>query len=460
MSNKNSEKIVLDPVIYLDRYVTISGENRFGFNGAVLYGINAVIGSGIFLLPRHMFENLGPASIIAILIDVVLVLLLSLCFAEVSGYIDKNGGVFQYSEKAFGEFVGFNLGLLSWIVSIMVWAAMAAGFAKLMIMTWPGLEGLEKPLGIGLVIILSAVNSLDIRLPKMFVLSIAVAKLIPIVLFSLVTLFFIREGIGLGHFSPFLQLSEGMSLSEAVASTSITMFYVFIGFEVLPAVANEMEGPTTNVPKAIMASTGLVSIMYMLIMVGTIAMLGVGVKVTDAPVQDALAMMIGPRGRWIISLGALVSIIGLNIGDSIMIPRLGVAISDQGLLPKAFGVKNKRGAPIVAIIISAVFTILLLGSGTFEELANLSVVFRFLQYIPAALSVIVLRKKYPEKISKYRLPLGPLIPGVCIVVSIWLLIMGANKKSLVYLAVGVILTSLMYLVMNKDILGSKRGKCE
>ncbi|MDG3375005.1 amino acid permease, partial [Vibrio parahaemolyticus] len=68
---------------------------KFSLSGATLYGINAVIGSGIFLLPRTIYQDLGPASLVAILVVVLLVLMLAVCFAEVAGYFSKNGGAFQ-----------------------------------------------------------------------------------------------------------------------------------------------------------------------------------------------------------------------------------------------------------------------------------------------------------------------------------------------------------------------------
>ena len=44
----------------------------------------------------------------------ILVMLLSACLAETAGYFDKNGGAMQYSKAAFGDFVGFNVGILGW----------------------------------------------------------------------------------------------------------------------------------------------------------------------------------------------------------------------------------------------------------------------------------------------------------------------------------------------------------
>ena len=422
---------------------------KFSFGGATLYGINAVIGSGIFLLPRTIYQDLGPASLVAMVLDAVLVLMLAVCFAEVAGYFNKNGGAFQYSKTAFGDFIGFNVGVLGWFVTIIAWAAMAAGFAKLLIQTFPALEGQNTLISICLVIFLSVINSMGIKTSKIFTIVITIAKFIPILAFTLIAVFFIKNGINQGNFTPFLQLNPDMTLSKAMASTSLTVFYAFIGFEALPVVAGEMRNAKKNVPKAIIGSISIVSLLYFMIIAGTIAMLGTGILQSNAPVQDAFVEMIGPAGKWIISIGALISIAGLNMGDSLMIPRYGASIADEGLLPKVIAKKNNKNAPIVAIIFSGLLTIAFLLSGSFEQLAELSVVFRFFQYIPTALAVIWLRKKDMENVPAFRLPFGPVIPIISIVVSIWM-VAAANPINLIAGVIGVIVASILYLLLNNN----------
>ncbi|MGX7209334.1 APC family permease [Enterococcus innesii] len=421
---------------------------KFSLSGATLYGINAVIGSGIFLLPRTIYQDLGPASLLAMLVVVVLVLMLAICFAEVAGYFNKNGGAFQYAKTAFGDFVGFNVGILGWFVTIIAWAAMAAGFAKLMIQTFPALAGQNTLISIALVLFLSGINTLGIKTSKIFTITITIAKLIPIIAFTSVAIFFIKHGIDTGNFTPFLQLNPDMTLSQAMASTSLTVFYAFIGFEALPVVAGEMRNAKKNVPKAIIGSISIISLLYFIIIAGTISMLGMGILQSDAPVQDAFAEMIGPAGRWIISIGALISIAGLNVGESLMVPRYGASISDEGLLPKFISNRNSKNAPTMAILVSGGLAVFFLLTGSFEQLAELSVVFRFFQYIPTALAVIWMRKKNPDTVPSFQLPFGPVIPIVSIIVSIWM-VAAANLINLIAGVIGIGIASLLYLVFIK-----------
>ena len=290
---------------------------------------------------------------------------------------------------------------------------------------------------------------MGIKTSKIFTIVITIAKLIPIIAFTLIAIFFIKSGINGGNFTPFLQLNPDLTLSKAMASTSLTVFYAFIGFEALPVVAGEMRNAKKNVPKAIIGSISIVSLLYFMIIAGTIAMLGTGILQSNAPVQDAFVKMIGPAGKWIISIGALISIAGLNMGDSLMIPRYGASIADEGLLPKVIAKKNKKNAPIIAIIFSGLLTIAFLLSGSFEQLAELSVVFRFFQYIPTALAVIWLRKKDMENVPAFKLPFGPVIPIISIIVSIWM-VAAANPINLVAGVIGVIVASILYVILNKN----------
>lgn len=210
---------------------------KFSFSGATLYGINAVIGSGIFLLPQKIYAGLGPASLAVMFGVAILVMLLSACLAETAGYFDKNGGAMQYSKAAFGDFVGFNVGILGWAVTVIAWAAMLAGFAKIFIITFPAFEGYNLPISIVMLVLLSIMNIAGLKTSKMFTLTATVAKLIPIVLFSLFAIFFISGGASKGNFTPFLQLESGSNLFSAISSTAVYIFYGFIGFETMSIVA-------------------------------------------------------------------------------------------------------------------------------------------------------------------------------------------------------------------------------
>ncbi len=138
------------------------------------------------------------------------------------------------------------------------------------------------------------------------------------------------------------------------------------------------------------------------------------------PIADASSVFLGNYGKVFISVATLISIFGINIGSSIVTPKCGSSLAEEGSLPAFIGKTNKYDAPYVAIIISLICCIPLVLTGSFEQLAVMSVIARFAQYIPTCLSVIVLRKRTDVKAS-FKIPFGPVIPIVAILGSLWLL---------------------------------------
>ena len=104
-------------------------KGKMGFWTIVLFGINSIIGSGIFLLPNNAMSIIGPASLGVLLFDMLLVLAMTFCFAEASGLFKDNGGPYIYAKEAFGNFIGYEVGFLTWITRIIAFSTMGVGFA-------------------------------------------------------------------------------------------------------------------------------------------------------------------------------------------------------------------------------------------------------------------------------------------------------------------------------------------
>jgi amino acid transporter len=87
--------------------MTTQPRSRLGLWSIVLLGVNGIIGSGIFLLPGKAMQLMGPGSIFVYLFMAVLIMALTLCFAECAGRFERNGAAYVYAREAFGKFVGF-----------------------------------------------------------------------------------------------------------------------------------------------------------------------------------------------------------------------------------------------------------------------------------------------------------------------------------------------------------------
>ncbi len=418
---------------------------KFGFWSIVLLGINAIIGSGIFLLPNKAMSIIGPASMWVILFDMLLVVSIALCFAEVGGMFKKNGGPYIYAKEAFGDFIGFEVGFMKWAISIIAWAAMAVAFTTALGNVFPQTQDTTIKNAIILIILigLGALNILGVNISKIMNNIITLGKLIPLVMFVAVGVFFIKGS----NFTP--MFPTGTYEAGTFGSAALLIFYAFTGFESIAVAAEDMENPQKNIPKAIITVLAIVSVFYLLIQAVSIGVLGTDLANTSTPVADAAKIFLGPVGGAIVTAGTLVSIGGINIAASFITPRSGVALAEDGLIPKVIARKGRFGTPTLAIAITVGLAIPLALSGSFAKLAAISVVSRFAQYVPTCLAVIVLRKKRPDLQSTFRVPFGPVIPIIAVVVSGWLLTQTTMEKIIWGLG-GLIVGIPIYLIMKKS----------
>lgn len=422
----------------------MGNNKKIGFWSIVLLGINSIIGSGIFLLPNQAMELIGPASLLVILFDMLLVVSIALCFAEVGGMFNKNGGPYVYAKEAFGDFVGFEVGFMKWAIGIIAWATMAVGFVTALSAIWPAAgEGMTKNIIIVAILGgLGVINILGVNISKVLNNIITVGKLLPLIIFIAIGIFFIKGS----NFTPVFP--NGTYVSGSFGATALLIFYAFTGFESIAVAAEDMDNPEKNIPKAIITVMIIVSVVYLLIQTVSIGILGQGLAVTKTPVADASSIFLGSWGGILVSAGTLVSIGGINIASSFITPRTAVALAEDGLLPKCLSKYNKKGTPYIAIIATVALTIPVALSGSFTKLAAISVVSRFAQYVPTCLAVLVLRKKRPDLKSSFKIPLGPVVPILAICVSIWLLFQSSTEKILWGLG-GLIIGIPIYLLMIK-----------
>jgi amino acid transporter len=99
--------------------------------------INDVVGSGVYLLPAAAAALLGPTSVWAVILAGLAVGLLVLCFAEASSYFDQPGAGYLYTREAFGPFVGFEVGRMTWLARIASVASLSNGLALSTAYLWP-----------------------------------------------------------------------------------------------------------------------------------------------------------------------------------------------------------------------------------------------------------------------------------------------------------------------------------
>ena len=398
--------------------------------------INDVIGSGVYLLPAAAAALLGNASILAVVLAGVAVALLVLCFAEAASYFDEPGAGYIYTREAFGSFVGFEVGWMTWLARVASIASLANGFAQATAFLWPpAATGVPRvALIVGLIALLTWINVVGVKQGARTAVVLTIAKTAPLVVFILIGIFFVDWST----LTP-MELPRPDVLGEA----SLLLLFAYAGFENTPAAAGEYRNPQRDVPFALLTMILIVTLVYtgtQLVALGTLP----NVAQSQSPVAEAAGRFLGPAGALLMTLGAMISI-GGNVGNTILAgPRYLFALATDGYGPRALAaIHPKYRTPAASIITLSVVSLALALSGSFVQLALLSIIARLTTYIGTAAAVPILRRKFGNRPNVVRLPGGMTIPVLALLLSLAFLA-SAEWKNLVAGLIALVIGAILY----------------
>jgi APA family basic amino acid/polyamine antiporter len=395
--------------------------------GMVALMLNAVIGAGIFGLPSRVHALAGPWALAAYLVCALLMACIVLCFAEVASRFTLTGGPYLYTRQAFGDLAGFLIGWLVWITRLAAIAAIANVMASYLSFFWaPAAGGWGRAAALTVaILVLTIVNLVGVRDAVRTVAALTVGKLVPLLLFVVVGMFFLDPG----HFAHARPPAPG-PFSKAV----LQLVFAFGGFEAAVVTAGESRDPRRDMPIAVLIAIGAATALYLLIQVVCVGTLP-ELAASPRPLADAAARFAGAAGGAAITSGALLSTLGTMGASLLVAPRVLYAMAEQGQIPAWFGRTHARyRTPHLAILITTSIALALALSGTFAYLATLSVVGRLLTYASTAGAMLLFRKhdakRDPERAgpAQFQVPAGAAVATVALLACLWLLSTSALRE--------------------------------
>nr|WP_202404825.1 APC family permease [Xanthomonas sp. LMG 8992] len=407
--------------------------------------INDVIGSGIYLLPAATAALLGPLSLWAVLLAGVAVALLVLCYAQAASYFDEPGGSYLYAREAFGRFAGFEIGWMIWLTRISSAAALSNGLADAVVRFWPAASGGGARLGIvvGSLGLLTAINVIGVKSAARTGVALVIGKLVPLLLFVAIGVFYVDWSWAFSGKTP--DPRDVGNLGEA----ALLLLFAYAGFENIPAAAGEYRNPRRDVPFALITMIVTVTLIYAAVQVvaqGTLP----NVAQSATPLADAASGFGGEALALILTVGATISILGTTSNTVMLGPRFLFALAKDGYGPAFLARVHPRfRTPAAAILLQGVLSLALALSGSFVQLALLSMVTRLFAYIGTAAAVLVLARRYRDRPGALRLPGGPLIPLAALLLALALLL-SASWQNLAAAGVALLVGALFYRFPRKD----------
>ncbi|HVR42605.1 MAG TPA: APC family permease [Thermoanaerobaculia bacterium] len=410
-----------------------------GLWGLVAMCINAVVGSGVYLLPSETYRLLGPFSLWAPLLFAIPVFILALCFAEAASHFTEPGGAYLYTRAAFGDFIGFETGWMNTLARVTSLAALANGFVVSLARLVPEAgEGLVRAsLIAGSLLLFGIIHALGIRYGAGTIYVFTWGKMIPLVVFILVAIVAFRHNPIPGSF----QLPAGeINWAEA----ALFLLFAYAGFENLGIPAGEYKNPRRDLPFALLIGILAIAATYALAQLAAMAALP-ELSDTRTPIADAAAAIMGPAGALLITIGAIISILGTNLGTTLEASRMIYALTRDRRPFRILGyVHPKTRTPILAIALLVLVAIPVAVAGSFVKLALLSAGARLTTYLFTAAAVPRLRKLNEGFVS----PGGLTVPILGTLISLYFLVNLAPAQFqalLIALAVGAALYLLSLL---------------
>lgn len=382
----------------------------------VLLLINSTIGAGIFGLPSQIYRLSGFYSLPALFLCAAIVFVLVLTFAEVASRFKKTGGPYLYILAAFGRIPAFIIGWLILITRVSTYAALV----NLMVIYLSYFNPLfiEPVYKIGLITAITFfftwVNYLGVRNSTILSNTLAIAKILPLLVFVVVGIFYIDPDL-IETNQPFPELSD-------FASSVLILIFAFTGFEAVLVNTGEVKKPRQNIPFALILSLSFVAVFYGLIQFVNIGTLP-GLVASERPITDAAQLFMGSTGAALITLGAVISIGGTLNAVMLIGSRVPYALGEEKQFPALFAhLHPKNRTPVYSLFIFAAVTLIASLTGSFIYAVSISVISKVLIFLLVCAAMIKLRKK-PEKESGYfRLPYGYLFATIGIIASIGLLL--------------------------------------
>ena len=232
------------------------------------------------------------------------------------------------------------------------------------------------------------------------------------------------------------------------------IFFAYIGFDAVSTAAQETIDPQKNMPKGIIGSLIICTILYVLV---SFVMIGL-VSYTELNVPAPLAVAIDEARKMtegtpianiftafpmIIKIGA---VLGLSSTMVVMLmgqPRVFYAMAKDGLMPSwAAKVHPKYRTPYVTTLITGGIVAIIAGFVNISVLGELVSIGTLFAFVIVAIGVIVMRRTQPDLKRGFRVPLSPVIPALSVLASLFLmsrLPFDTWMRLLAWMALGVVI---------------------
>ncbi|CAK8681817.1 large neutral amino acids transporter small subunit 2-like [Clavelina lepadiformis] len=398
--------------------------------------VGNIIGSGIFVSPKGVLENTGSAGMALIVWALcgIFSTIGALCYAELGTTILESGGDYAYILKIFGSLLAF---LRLWIAVLIIYptnqAIIALTFANYI--TFPFFETCLSPdvavrlLAAVCIVILTWVNCKSVKWATTVQDLFTAAKLLALVVIIIAGFVEIFKGNA-------TSLEVGRSMDAVggktadfsqIASAAYQGFFAYAGWNYLNFVTEEMINPYKNLPRAILISMPIVTIIYLLANIAYFA----AMNPEELLASNAVAVTLGNRllgvMAWVIPISVALSTFGGVNGSLLVSSRIFFVGARHGHMPESLALINLNNyTPVPALLVTSALSLLMLVTSDMYALINYVGFANWVWYGVAIAGQVYWRFKYPD--LKRPIKLNILLPIFFCLVCIFILVLSFKSS--------------------------------
>lgn len=431
-----------------------------GIFSAVMLVAGGVIGSGIFRKAGVMAAQVGsPEVLLGVWVVAGIISVLgTLSNAELAAMMPQTGGQYVFLDRAYGPFVAF---LYGWALFAVIQsgsiAALAYVFAEYTTQLVPLPEATEalrsftfhlpfigdiapfKELGIkglaaAVILLLTIVNYLGVRFGGIVQNVFSIAKMSAMI--GLVLLVVFTPGVGSAAnltTDSLVIRPTGLAWWIAIAAALQGAFWAYDGWHKITYIGGELKSPQRDLPRSLILGILLVTGLYLLLS----AIYSYVLPIDEMAKSKLVAADVAERcfaggGKWI-ALAVMLSTFGAANAVILTSARVYYSMGERRMFPALLGRAHPRfHTPAASLMVQAIWSSLLLFSGTFDTLTDTLIFVSWFFYAANAWAVIVLRRREPNAPRPFKVPWYPLVPVVFVAFGLVYLVLTLYNDLAVY----------------------------
>ncbi|HEY8154320.1 MAG TPA: amino acid permease [Myxococcota bacterium] len=389
----------------------------------VMLGIGGIIGTGIFVLTGvAAVDHAGPGVVASFAVAGLACALAGLCYAEFATLIPISGSAYSYAYATLGEIVAWVIGwdlILEYAVAASAVASGWSGYFRVILHSM----GFDLPVAIAhapgtaegalvnlpaLLVILAVSTLLVIGIRESArANAVIVALKLGVILFVIVAGFNHVDPSNWRPFAPFGW--NGIMAGGAI------VFFSYIGFDCVTTAAEESRNPERDMPIGILGSLAICTLLYLAVSGIVTGMVPLAQIDRTAPLASAFHDVGLGFAAGLISVGAIVGLTSVLLVLLLGQSRIFLAMSRDGLMPKAFGRIHPRfRTPHVSTILVGLIVAVLSGLTPLTVLVELVSIGTLFAFVLVSAGVLVLRRLQPDLRRPFRCPWVPVVPVLAI----------------------------------------------